>query len=122
MSVAAGLVQTTRKMKMMEGSSPAWCGPAGMTRKMKARSSPAWCRPVGSTRKTETQVRLPRGVLLFRRRSGQGEAVDVDNEQDGVLMAGSTVPKVKTAGDQSEYMDVKDEDVSWLLHALAWPW
>jgi len=48
--------------------------------------------------------------------------VDVDNEQDGVLMAGSTVPKVKTAGDQSEYMDVKDEDVSWLLHALAWPW
>jgi len=34
---------------------------------------------------------------------------------DGVLMAGSTVPKVKTAGDQSEYMDVKD-------HALAWPW
>jgi len=41
---------------------------------------------------------------------------------DGVLMAGSTVPKVKTAGDQSEYMDVKDEDVSWLLHALAWPW
>ena len=37
-------------------------------------------------------------------------------------MAGSTVPKVKTAGDQSEYMDVKDEDVSWLLHALVWPW
>ena len=34
---------------------------------------------------------------------------------DGVLMAGSTVPKVKTAGDQSEYMDVQD-------HALAWPW
>ena len=54
-------------------------------------------------------------MLLFRRRPGPGEAVDVDNEQDGVLMAGSTVPKVKTAGDQSEYMDVKD-------HALAWPW
>jgi len=48
----------------------------------RARSSPAWCRPVGSTRKTKAQARLPRGVLLFRQRPGQGEAVDVDDEQE----------------------------------------
>ena len=73
--VVAGVVQT-RGLDEEDG------GASEETMKTMARSSPAWCKPVGSTRKTEAQARLPRGVLLFRQRPGQVEAVDVDDEQE----------------------------------------
>ncbi|KAG2603158.1 hypothetical protein PVAP13_5KG750801 [Panicum virgatum] len=118
--VPAGLVQTARKTKMMAGSSL------------------ACCRLVGSTRKPEAQVRLPREMLLLQRQPGQGEAVDIDDEQEARRRRPCSLSWMESCGWSPDgrldgaggedrrtaraSMGVKDEAVSWLLHALAWPW